>query len=100
MPKEHTVHWLSVVGARPQFVKLAPFCQAVKRHNATGIGPHIDHTIVHTGQHYDGNMTDFFFEQMRIPQPDFNLEVGSGPAGRQLGSMLERLESVMCSDRD
>lgn len=99
IPKEETVRWLSVVGARPQFVKLAPFCQAIERHNAAGVGQQIDHSIVHTGQHYDGNMTDCFFEQMRIPQPDFNLEVGSGSPGKQLGSMLERLESVIATDR-
>ncbi|WDF32404.1 UDP-N-acetylglucosamine 2-epimerase (non-hydrolyzing) [Arthrobacter agilis] len=77
---------LSVVGARPQFVKLAPIAAAT-------VG-RADHTIVHTGQHYDELMSDVFFSDLGIPQPDFNLGVGSGKHGQQTGTMLAGLEQI------
>lgn len=76
---------LSVVGARPQFVKLGPV------HAALTAAGH-QHVIVHTGQHYDHGMSDVFFDDLRIPAPNENLAVGSGPHGQQTGQMLERLE--------
>lgn len=90
-------HWLSVVGTRPQFVKLASFCNAVAKHNQ-GSSTHIRHTIIHTGQHYAGELADLFFDQLRIPQPKHNLGVGSALPGEQLARMLERLESVMMAE--
>ncbi|MDE0572303.1 UDP-N-acetylglucosamine 2-epimerase (non-hydrolyzing) [Demequina sp. B12] len=78
---------ISVVGARPQFVKLAPVAQAL---SAAGI----DHVIVHTGQHYDADMSDVFFEGLSIPAPDVHLGVGSGSHGAQTGAMLAALEPV------
>jgi UDP-N-acetylglucosamine 2-epimerase (non-hydrolysing) len=78
---------LSVVGARPQFVKLAPVAAAA---NEAGI----EHVVVHTGQHYDENMSQSFFDTLRIPEPDVNLEVGSGNHGAQTGSMMAALEPV------
>lgn len=77
---------LSVVGARPQFVKLAPIAQAMKGR--------ADHVIVHTGQHYDALMSDVFFEDLGIAEPDFNLGVGSGKHGHQTGAMLSGLEEI------
>lgn len=90
-----TVTWVSIVGARPQFVKLSPLCQAIEAHNANGKGPTINHIIVNTGQHYDREVAELFFIQMRITPPDYNLAVGSGTHGLQLARMLERLERVL-----
>jgi UDP-N-acetylglucosamine 2-epimerase len=89
--------WVSIVGARPQFVKLAPVCRAIEPHNNHGGSPQIEHYIVHTGQHYDRALSDLFFTQMEIPEPHVNLAVGSGSQGTQLARMLARLERVLSS---
>jgi UDP-N-acetylglucosamine 2-epimerase (non-hydrolysing) len=81
------VKLLSVVGARPQFIKLKPMVEA-----ARGMG--VDHRIVHTGQHYDPNMSDSFFTGLRLPAPDVNLHVGSGTHGVQTAAMLVGLEKT------
>jgi UDP-GlcNAc3NAcA epimerase len=86
---------LSIVGARPQFVKLAAICEALGRWPG---GPP-EHRIVHTGQHYDVSMSDVFFAELRIPAPDYHLEVGSGGHGAQTGEMLKRLEPVLLRER-
>ncbi|MGJ7441198.1 non-hydrolyzing UDP-N-acetylglucosamine 2-epimerase [Aquipuribacter sp. MA13-6] len=80
---------LSVVGARPQFVKLAPVAEAL------AAVPGTEHVIVHTGQHYDAGMSDVFFADLRIPVPDVDLGVGSGSHGRQTGAMLAALDGVL-----
>jgi UDP-N-acetylglucosamine 2-epimerase len=100
-PKENqpTVTWISIVGARPQFVKLSPICRAIDAHNKSGGTPKIDHRILHTGQHYDPDVAEIFFVQMGIPTPDYNLAVGSGAHGLQLARMLERLERVLSHER-
>jgi UDP-GlcNAc3NAcA epimerase len=81
----------TVVGARPQFVKVAPVSSVLR-------GKHTE-TLIHTGQHYDVRMSDVFFEELRIPEPDHHLGVGSGPHGKQTGEMLARIEQVLESDR-
>lgn len=77
-----------MVGARPQFVKLAPIAEAFA-------GSGMEHVIVHTGQHYDAVMSDAFFEDLRIPAPDVSLGVGSASHGAQTGAMLSAIEPVL-----
>ena len=79
---------VSVVGARPQFVKLAPVSRAYG-----SLAGEVRHHIVHTGQHYDHEMSGLFFEELEIPRPDVDLGIGSGPHGRQTASMLAALEA-------
>ncbi len=78
---------LTVVGARPQFIKAAPFSRAVRRAHTE--------VLVHTGQHYDPLMSDVFFDELDLPRPDHHLGVGSGAHGAQTGMMLERLEAII-----
>ena len=91
--------WISVVGARPQFVKLAPVCRAIELHNAKSDVALIDHKIIHTGQHYDREVAELLFEQMAIPQPDYNLGVGSSSHGTQIARMLQRMEPILREQR-
>ncbi len=81
-------HILHVVGARPNFVKAAPVLRAIQQ-----LG--IRQTLVHTGQHYDRNMSDVFFTQLEIPEADFNLEVGSGSHAWQTAEIMRRFEPVV-----
>jgi len=92
---------LSIVGARPQFVKVAMIAEAVKTHNreAKVRADRIEHTLVHTGQHYEHKMSGVFFEELRIPVADFHLGVGSGPQGAQTGAMLAKIEKVMLAEK-
>lgn len=75
---------LTVVGARPQFIKAAPVSAALRTKH--------DEILVHTGQHYDHNMSEIFFEELGIPEPDANLGVGSGSHAVQIGGMMQLLE--------
>ena len=79
---------LHVVGARPNFMKVAPVLNALKSR------PHVVQTLVHTGQHYDANMSDVFFEQLGIPAPDVNLAVGSGTHAQQTADIMTRFEPI------
>ncbi len=91
------VRIITVVGARPQFIKAAAVSRAVAAFNQGGV--RVVEKIVHTGQHYDEELSRVFFEELEIPRPAANLEVGSGPHGRQTGRMLERLEEALLADR-
>jgi UDP-GlcNAc3NAcA epimerase len=82
---------VSIVGARPQFIKAAPVSRALRRQHAE--------VLVHTGQHYDHNMSALFFEELDIPEPDYNLGIGSGLHGQQTGRMLEAIEQVLLDER-
>ncbi|MGB7931987.1 MAG: UDP-N-acetylglucosamine 2-epimerase (non-hydrolyzing) [Gammaproteobacteria bacterium] len=87
---------VSIVGARPQFVKLAPFARVIDAHNiAKAEDATIEHIIVHSGQHYDAGMSDVFFDELQIPKPDYNLQIGSGSHGWQTGRMLEKLDVLL-----
>jgi UDP-N-acetylglucosamine 2-epimerase (non-hydrolysing) len=83
------MHILHVVGARPNLMKVAPVLSALKKY------PKIKQSLVHTGQHYDTNMSDVFFEQLAIPAPDVNLGVGSGSHARQTADIMTRFEPVV-----
>lgn len=85
---------LSVVGARPNFMKIAPFIRAIEKHNLEN-GEYIKHILVHTGQHYDVRMSEAFFTQLNIPDPDINLEIGSGSHAEQLGYTMIAFEKVL-----
>lgn len=77
---------ITVVGARPQFIKAAPVSRIIRKY--------FNEMLLHTGQHYDENMSDIFFKQLNIPQPDINLQVGSGFHGEQTANMLVKMERV------
>ncbi len=87
---------LTVVGARPQFVKAAVVSRAINAHNAESECQALHEEIIHTGQHYDYLMSGSFFEEMEIPPPAVNLGVGSGPHGEMTGAMLAALEVEIC----
>src|SRR6266566_8221534 len=82
---------LTVLGARPQFIKAAPVSRALRRSH--------DEFLLHTGQHYDDAMSDLFFRELAIPEPDVNLGVGSGTHAAQTGAMLTGIEAVMLDQR-
>jgi UDP-N-acetylglucosamine 2-epimerase (non-hydrolysing) len=81
--------FLHVVGARPNFMKAAPLFRELQRY------PDVSQILVHTGQHYDVNMSDVFFQQLRIPPPDLNLQVGSGSHAQQTAEIISRFEPVV-----
>lgn len=85
---------MSVVGARPNFMKIAPFCRAIDLFNNSSSN-RIEHILVHTGQHYDVRMSDAFFSALNIPNPDVNLEVGSGTHAEQLAYTMLAFEKTL-----
>lgn len=84
---------ISVVGARPNFMKVAPFCRALKAY------PQVKHVLVHTGQHYDVRMSEQFFRELDIPNPDINLEIGSGTHAEQVGRTMMAFEKVLRDEK-
>jgi len=84
---------LTIVGARPQFIKAAVISRTIKDY------PQIEEIIVHTGQHFDENMSDIFFEEMEIPKPHYNLNINGLSHGAMTGQMLEKIEEVLVKEQ-
>ncbi|WP_318231850.1 non-hydrolyzing UDP-N-acetylglucosamine 2-epimerase [Cupriavidus ulmosensis] len=84
---------LTIIGARPQFIKAAAVSRAFRRSAL------FSEVIVHTGQHFDSNMSDIFFDELEIPHPDYNLGIGGGSHGQNTGRMIEAIEKVMVEER-
>lgn len=89
---------MSIVGARPQFVKLAPLCVMLNEKRQTS-NDKIDHLIIHSGQHFDEEMSKLFFEQLEIPKPDYNLGINSGTQAEQTAKMLIGIEEVILKEK-
>lgn len=83
---------ITIIGARPQFIKAAPVGKAIIRAGHTEI-------IVHTGQHFDANMSDVFFKELNIQKPDFNLGINSSSHGAMTGRMLEKIEEILIKEK-
>ncbi len=81
----------TIVGARPQFIKMASVSRELRKH--------FNEIVIHTGQHYDYEMNKIFFERLNIPEPDYYLGIGSGSHGYQTGEMLKRIEEVLIEER-
>jgi len=92
---------MSIAGARPNFMKLAAIARAVAEYNTSNApeGRMIIHRIVHTGQHYDQKMSEGFFDDLGIPKPDINLEVGSGSHTVQTAEIMKRFEPVLLAEQ-
>ena len=95
---------VTIVGARPQFIKAAAIRRAIRKINERSQArlygkSRIQEILVHTGQHYDYMMDKVFFEELKLPRPDYHLGVGSGSHGKQTGKMLERIEMVLQKER-
>ncbi len=90
---------INVVGARPNFMKIAPILEALDRHNKKNPGKTIEQTLVHTGQHYDAALSELFFEQLGLPRPDIDLGVGSASHAVQTAEIMKRFEPVVVEKR-
>src|SRR5918911_267790 len=94
MPTAQMLKVINVVGARPNFMKVAPIVEAMRRRTGE-FAP----VVVHTGQHYDAQMSDAFFRDLGLPEPDVYLGVGSGPHAAQTAAVMERFEPVVIRER-
>lgn len=86
---------VTIIGARPQIIKAAALSRAIKTH----FSAQIKEIIVHTGQHYDENMSQVFFDELGIPAPDYNLNVGSGSHGKQTAAMITGIEEILVKEK-
>lgn len=84
---------VTVIGARPQFIKAAPVSKALENCSE------IEEIIVHTGQHYDSGMSKIFFKELEIPEPKYDLEVGSASHAVQTGEIMKHLEEVLVKEK-
>ena len=85
---------VTIIGARPQFIKAATVSRAFREHRSD-----VRELLVHTGQHYDANMSDVFFDELDIPRPNYNLGIGGGTHGQNTGRMIEQIEGVLVKER-
>ena len=81
----------SIVGARPQFIKLGPFSRELRKYH--------NELIIHTGQHFDAEMSDLFFKDLEIPEPNFNLDIHGGTHGQQTSQMISSIESILLKEK-
>ena len=88
MPKKTII---TIVGARPQFIKLAPFSNIIRQS--------FDEIIINSGQHYDDNMAQIFFDEMKIPRPNYNLGISTGLHGEQTAKILAEIESILIKEK-
>lgn len=91
----HTIKIVTIIGARPQIIKAAALSRAIRN----TFSDRITEVIVHTGQHYDDNMSQIFFEELNIPIPDYNLKVGSASHGKQTSLMIEGIEKILLFEK-
>lgn len=82
----------TVIGARPQFIKASSLSREISKHD------NIEEIIIHTGQHYDANMSDVFFTELEIPKPKYNLGIGGGSHGQNTGRMIEGIEKILIEE--
>ncbi len=101
MGPTRSIKVMSVVGARPNFMKIAPIVGAIERYNRNGSGDDatIKHQLVHTGQHYDAMMSDAFFQDLHLPRPDIFLGVGSGSHAGQTAMIMKSFEPVLLAEK-
>ena len=90
---------ISVVGARSNFMKIAPFVKAIEAYNNNGTKEKVEHILVHTGQHYDYRMSRAFFKSLSIPAANINLGVGSGSHAEQVGNTMIAFEKVLLQEK-
>ena len=93
--KNNMMKIVTIIGARPQIIKAAALSRAIKNKFSSKI----KEIIVHTGQHYDANMSQVFFEELQIPQPNYNLNVGSGSHGKQTATMITGIEEILINEK-
>jgi len=91
--RKRKIKILIIVGTRPNFIKVAPLIKEMRRYRK------IESILVHTGQHYDFEMSKVFFQELKIPKPDYNLEVGSGSHAWQTAKIMEKLESLILKEK-
>ncbi|HDG98271.1 MAG TPA: hypothetical protein ENG73_08905 [Desulfobacterales bacterium] len=84
---------MSIAGARPNFMKVASIAEAIRQHNDDTRSPRIDHVLVHTGQHYDEKLSRRFFNELGLPRPDINLEVGSASHAVQTAEIIRKRQA-------
>jgi UDP-GlcNAc3NAcA epimerase len=93
----------TIIGARPQFIKAATVSRSISGFNAAGprkdSGSLLHETIIHTGQHFDANMSEVFFRELDIPAPDYNLGIGGGSHGENTGRMIESIETALVKEQ-